>query len=552
MRLAPALIILFLTGPVLAGLIGTVVPAFGGAGGVAALLGWPGLATSARLSLVTGLAATLAALALTALILAGWSGTRSFAWAERLLSPLLAVPHATAALGLAFLVTPSGWIARALSPWATGWTRPPDLLIVQDPAGLALIAGLIAKEVPFLLLMALATLPQLQPNRRMAVARTLGYGRVTGWAKIIFPPLYRQIRLPVFAVLIYSVSVVDMAMILGPSTPPPLAVQVVRWMNDPDLSRRAVAAAAALAQLGVALLAAALWLAGERLFADWGRRWVGSGARGLSVDRWARPLALLGAYAVIAAVLGGLSGLAAWSLAGLWPFPEAWPADLSLRSWMRFGPALTGPLAEAALIGLIATLIALALVLFCLEAEWQLGLAPPGPRGLILLYLPLLVPQVAFLPGVQTLTLLTGAEAGRGAVILGHLVFVLPYVYLSLSAPYRAWEPRYARVAATLGASPLAMFVRLRLPMMLAPILTAGAVGFAVSAGQYLPTLLIGGGRVSTITTEAVALASGGDRRAIGVYALAQTGLAAAGFALALVLPRLAWSNRRAMLEGRT
>ena len=70
--------------------------------------------------------------------------------------------------------------------------------------------------------------------------------------------------------------------------------------------------------------------------------------------------------------------------------------------------------------------------------------------------------------------------------------------------------------------------------MLLAPILTAAAVGFAVSVGQYLPTLLIGGGRVETLTTEAVALAAGGDRRLIGVYALMQTLAPFAGFALAL------------------
>ncbi len=46
--------------------------------------------------------------------------------------------------------------------------------------------------------------------------------------------------------------------------------------------------------------------------------------------------------------------------------------------------------------------------------------------------------------------------------------------------------------------------------------LTALAVGFAVSIGQYLPTLLLGWGRVPTITTEAVALSSGGDRRIDG------------------------------------
>jgi putative thiamine transport system permease protein len=83
--------------------------------------------------------------------------------------------------------------------------------------------------------------------------------------------------------------------------------------------------------------------------------------------------------------------------------------------------------------------------------------------------------------------------------------------------------------------------------MLLRPILTAAAVGFAVSVGQYLPTLLIGGGRVATLTTEAVALAAGGDRRAIGVHGIAQTAAALLPFALAIAVPAFLWRNRRNM-----
>ena len=86
--------------------------------------------------------------------------------------------------------------------------------------------------------------------------------------------------------------------------------------------------------------------------------------------------------------------------------------------------------------------------------------------------------------------------------------------------------------------------------MLLAPILTAFAVGFAVSVGQYLPTLLVGGGRIQTLTTEAVALSAGGDRRAIGVFALAQTVAALLPFALALALPAFVWRNRRGVRDG--
>ena len=144
----------------------------------------------------------------------------------------------------------------------------------------------------------------------------------------------------------------------------------------------------------------------------------------------------------------------------------------------------------------------------------------------------------------------TSLRCRRAAVIAAHLVFVLPYVFLSLADPWRAWDARHSTVARALGASRDRVLWAVRLPMLLRPVLTAAAVGFAVSVGQYLPTLLVGGGRVQTLTTEAVALVSGGDRRAIGVYALAQTLAALAPFALAILLPRLFWRHRRGMRDG--
>ena len=173
---APLLTLLVMLGPVAAGLIGTLAPALGympalGGQGLSlaaaqALAAWPGLPRAMALSLGVGFAATALSLAIVTLICAGWAGTRPFAAVERLLSPLLSVPHAAAAFGLAFLIAPSGWIARALAP-LTGWDRPPDLLILQDPAGLSLIFGLVTKEVPFLLLMTLAALGQARPGQSL-------------------------------------------------------------------------------------------------------------------------------------------------------------------------------------------------------------------------------------------------------------------------------------------------------------------------------------------------------------------------------------------------
>lgn len=545
-------------GPVAAGLWGTLLPAFGHlpAAGLTGpsldpfrdLFEWGGLPRAVMLSLSTGLLATSVSLMIVVFVTAGWSGTRPFRALERLLSPLLSVPHAAAAFGLAFLIAPSGWLSRLISPGVTGWDRPPDLLIVQDTWGLTMTAGLIVKEVPFLLLITLAALGQTDAPRSVTIAHALGYGRVTGWLKTVFPRVYAQIRPPVYVVLAYSMSVVDVAVILGPNTPPPLSVQIVKWMSNPDLAMRLEAAAGALLQLGLVIGALVFWRMGEIVVALLGRRWIAKGARG-SCDPVVAQMALFAGSVSALAVLLGLVVLATWSFAGFWGFPDAFPDTFTLRNWVRFGPGTLEALGETALIAGTVALVALILTIGCLEAEYRYGLSF-SERAVWLLYFPLLIPQTAFLPGLQTLMLNAGADVGRLPVMLAHLVFVLPYVFLSLADPFRAWDTRMGTIAAALGASPDGVLWRVRLPMLLRPVLTALAVGLAVSVGQYLPTLLIGGGRVATLTTESVALASGGDRRAIAVYGLMQTGAALVPFALALLLPALVWRNRKGLRHG--
>lgn len=554
----PRLTLAALVLPVGAGLWGVIAPLLGlvqinGADpteAIDALLAWPGLTRASLLSVTTGIGATVLALAIVVLILSQLHGTRALGWLRRMLSPLLSVPHAAAAFGLAFLIAPSGWVARLFSPWATGWDQPPDILILNDPWGVALILGLAIKEAPFLLLMSLAASGQVRADQSIYIARALGHSCSGAWMKTVFPAVYRQIRLPVYVVLAYSMTVVDVAMILGPTRPNTLSVQILRWMSDPDLAYRLQGAAGALLQLGLVLGALGLWWLAERLVARLGKRWIESGSRSLHLNRL-RPLAR-GVGAVTAlAVLLGLMGLFVWSLAGQWRYPDAWPEQLSLRSWQRFAPQITDPLLETAVIALSSTMIALALCIGTLEAESRHNLRPTT-RAIALLYLPLLIPQIAFLPGLQVLLLQAGLTSGRWVVILSHLVFVLPYVFLSLSDPWRAWDARYGTVARALGTSQNGVLLRVRLPMLLTPILTAAAVGCAVSVGQYLPTLLAGGGRVATITTEAVALSSGGNRRAIGVYGVAQTLAALIPFAIALGLPRVVHRNRRALIPERS
>ncbi|OWV31082.1 ABC transporter permease [Halomonas campaniensis] len=552
LRLAPVLIIGLLVLPVGSGLLMVLLPAFGylpALGGYGfSLAPWqmlfaqPGLGRSVAVSFASGLVSAALALAIVVLFLAASRGTWLDRSIRRLVSPLLAIPHAAIAFGFAFLIAPSGLMARLISPSLTGWERPPDALIINDPWGLSLMAGLVLKEVPFLLLMSLAALPQLAPEKRLMLARSLGYSPTIGWLKTVLPSLYPLIRLPVYAVIAYATSVVDMALILGPTLPPTLSVSILSWFNDPDISHRFMASAAAVLQLGVTIAALLFWWLLEQLTRILTRRWLTNGSRqgGEIALRVVGRSALL--FSSITA-LAALAGLGLFSLAGFWRFPEVLPQMLTLDHWQRSGPMLVTPLINTALIGLISTALATALVLATLENEHRQHIQPK--RALWLLYLPLLVPQIAFLFGLIVAAESLGIRPPLGLVIAGHLLFVLPYVYLSLAETYRRLDPRWLKVARSLGVSRSAAFWRVRLPLLIAPLLTAFAVGLAVSIGQYLPTQLLGAGRVTTVTTEAVALASGSNRRLIGVWALVQAGLPLIGFILALGVPRLLATHRR-------
>lgn len=554
LRSAPALTLALFLGPIVAGLAGTALPAFGylpALGGHAPsldpfvrLFEQPGLGRGVALTILSGFAATLLSLAVAAGFCAAAYGTRSFARAQSFLAPLLATPHAALAIGFAFLVAPSGWIARLISPEISGWARPPDLASVNDPWGLALVAGLALKETPYLLLCLTAALGRSDVGRAVTLARTLGYGPFMAWAKIGLPRLYPSIRLPVYAVLAFGLSNVELALILGPTNPPTLAVTIVRWAADPHLDLFFPAAAAALLQLALVLGAIGAWRAGEIVLARAAARWRIAGARGRSPSPWVG--LARGALAInFAVAAAALLVLALWSLAAAWRFPDDLPSAWTLANWTREGPRLAAPAGTTLALAALATLLAMALAVACLENESRRGV--DGRRALWALYVPLLVPQVAFLIGAQALLVALGADGAFAALVWAHLIFVLPYVFLALAEPWRDFDPRYARAAACLGAGPTRVFFAIKLPMLLRPLLAAAAIGFAVSTALYLPTLFAGAGRWTTLTTEAVALASGGDRRVLAVYAFAQAALPLLVYGAALALPAWLHRNRRGM-----
>jgi putative thiamine transport system permease protein len=482
---------------------------------------------AAALSLWTGSAATLLALALTLAIVPRLHGTPAWQRLQAGLGAALAVPHAAFAIGLALLLMPSGGIARVLA-WFTGWQSPPDVATVQDPAGLALIAALVLKEVPFLLWNVAAQLQRVgqgaELGRQLQLAATMGYDRRTAWTRLLWPQLLPRLALPLLAVFAYGLTVVDMALVLGPTRPPTLAVLAWQWLLDADPAMNRQGAAAALWLSGcVALLAALAAMALRAGRAALLRRWTrGDRPAAARVARSAWPRVFVAVYAAAVAMLLFVS------LAGVWTFPDRLPAQWSLDAW-RTALGSGATLALTGVLALSSAAAGLVLAVAWMEttpAGWDRAAAPA-------VFAPMLVPGLLLVAGLYQLTLHLGWDGRFGGVWLAHVLYVAPYVLVALAPAYRGFDRRYEQTGLALGRRRAAVLWHVKWPMLRAPLAAAFAVGFAVSVTQYLSTQFVGAGRHATVTTEALTLASGGQRGLGAAFGLLQALLPAIVFVAA-------------------
>ncbi|MGD9834767.1 MAG: ABC transporter permease, partial [Piscinibacter sp.] len=299
------------------------------AGAWARLVADPALPQALALSVGVGVAATALSLAITLWLVTHLHGTSTWARIERALGALLAVPHAAFAIGLALLLMPSGLLLRLAAPLA-GWASPPGVSTVQDPLGLALILGLVLKEVPFLLWNVAAQLRPVaqaaQLRQALLTGQAMGYSAASVWWRVLWPQLLPRLALPLLAVWAYGASVVDMALVLGPTNPPTLAQLAWSWLLDADAAVNAQGAAAALLLAGVVALGAVVAVAAVRALLPLLRALQVRGDRAAAGGA-PRAVTAVGAAIVSGALLYGLALalLAFVSVAGVWRFPALWP-----------------------------------------------------------------------------------------------------------------------------------------------------------------------------------------------------------------------------------
>ncbi|MFJ3418390.1 ABC transporter permease [Streptomyces sp. NPDC086082] len=79
----------------------------------------------------------------------------------------------------------------------------------------------------------------------------------------------------------------------------------------------------------------------------------------------------------------------------------------------------------------------------------------------------------------------------RWIVILAHAVLVTAFAYQSVSAAIVRLDPAYEQAAASLGARPLYVLWRIRLPLLLPSLTAAAGLCFALSMGELSATMML-------------------------------------------------------------
>jgi putative thiamine transport system permease protein len=483
--------------------------------GWALLLAHPQLWPALELSLLTGLASVVLSLIAAILIVAGLYQSRRL---STITGAMLAVPHVALAIGISFLIMPSGLLARAISVF-TGWVTPPNWITTHDPFGLSLIFALALKETPFLIWI-LASILNREDVRRSfagqrAAALSLGHDMRSIWLRIFLPQILPKMMWPLLVTFTYAATVIDMSLVIGPTQPPTLATVVWADINDALVENNARGAAGAwFLTAAVAGTAFGVWIAAKMLLER--REWLAAGpvARNLIRPHRARLSTLKFSALTLVYVIIALT-LVLLSFATLWPFPLLWPETLSTAAWAR---VVQNPsaLVTSLILAITTCVAALALVIAWLESQ-------PQSRDRFMLLLSAIalgLPAILLSLGQYRAFLQIGFTGTAFGLFIAHLVPVTAYVFIVLVGPYRSFDPRWRSSANGLLASFWHFLWAIKIPMLKAPLLAASAIGFAVSFGQYVPAQLIAAGRYSTLPMEAVTLTSGSNRPLTAAFAL--------------------------------
>jgi putative spermidine/putrescine transport system permease protein len=161
---------------------------------------------------------------------------------------------------------------------------------------------------------------------------------------------------------------------------------------------------------------------------------------------------------------------------------------------------------------LVASVVTAVTVVVAFPVAWMLAIMPPVLGSIVFgviilsMWTNLLTRTYAWMVLLQRTGVINRTLIGLGVideplplinnltgVTIGMVYIMLPFMILPLVGTLRAIDPMTLRAAALCGASPIAAFRRILLPLSLPGIAAGGLMVFVMSLGYFVTPALLGG-----------------------------------------------------------
>ena len=190
-----------------------------------------------------------------------------------------------------------------------------------------------------------------------------------------------------------------------------------------------------------------------------------------------------------------------WSFAFRWLFPNMLPSEWSMSSW-EYVFSESSRVVEGFMNSMeIAIVVCILSIAVGLPAARAIALHNFRGKAFIewLLMVPIIVPGIVSTLGIHQLFIRLGLTNTFLGVTLVHLIPCIPYMVLVMSSVFANYGTELEDTARTLGAGPVRVFLDVTLPGILPGLMVATMFTFLISWGQYITTVLIGGGTIITL-----------------------------------------------------
>ncbi len=207
-------------------------------------------------------------------------------------------------------------------------------------------------------------------------------------------------------------------------------------------------------------------------------------------------------YAFIALLLVPFGFLLMLSLGRGWAYPEVFPRQWTLENWHFVWGAQAG-LGRSTLLSLAISLgIAAPVTLAGFWVSKHIAYSRRRRFWLVLAYLPYVLAPAVLAACLQAFFFRAELSGKVWGVVLAQLFITFPYGVIFFSGFWNEQMRAMEQLAATLGGRPRQAYARVLIPVGRGALMTCFFQIFLISWFEYGLTMLIGVGKVQTLTLK--------------------------------------------------